>query len=198
MNPLHLVFLLLVVALAGCDSRKDFLDYDNDKDVTGFREIQNEKVLGKLEEKKEELTKQLAEPGEEDRDKLEEDLANTNRRLGYPEFFTYDATMEDLPEDLTWEEGLDQPELGSSRAKKGGTFNTYFSGLSFPPTIRPIGRNANNSFRSEHWDNVEMALVSLHPNTMETIPGLADRWAVGTDGRTVYFRINKEGEMVRW
>ena len=148
MNPLRLVFLLLVVALAGCDSRKDFLDYDNDKDVTGFREIQNEKVLGKLEEKKEELTRQLAEPGEEDRDKLEEDLANTNRRLGSPEFFTYDATMGDLPEDLIWEEGLDQPELGSSRAKKGGTFNTYFSGLSFPPTIRPIGRNANNSFRS--------------------------------------------------
>ena len=40
MNPLYLVFLLLVVALAGCDSREDFLDYDNDKDVTGFREIQ--------------------------------------------------------------------------------------------------------------------------------------------------------------
>ena len=97
MNPLYLVFLLLVVALAGCDSREDFLDYDNDKDVTGFREIQNEKVLAKLEEKKEELTRQLAEPGEEGRDKLEEDLANTNRRLGYPEFFTYDATMEDLP-----------------------------------------------------------------------------------------------------
>ena len=102
--------------------------------------------------------------------------------------------MEDLPEDLIWEEGLDQPELGSSRAEKGGTFNTYFSGLSFPPTIRPIGRNANNSFRSEHWDNVEMALVSLHPNTMETIPGLADRWAVGKDGRTVYFRINGKCE----
>ena len=40
-----------------------------------------------------------------------------------------------------------------------------------------------------------MALVSLHPNSMETIPGLADRWAVGKDGRTVYFRIN---ERAKW
>ncbi|MBB80277.1 MAG: ABC transporter substrate-binding protein [Roseibacillus sp.] len=195
MNPLRLFCLLLLVALAGCDGRQDFLEYDNKEEVIGFRERKNERVLDELEKKKEELTRQLDEPGEEDRDKLEEDLTNTNRRLGSPEFFTYDATMEDLPEDLVWEEGLDQPELGSSRAKKGGTFNTYFSGLSFPPTIRPIGKSANNSFRSEHWDNIEMALVSLHPNTMETIPGLADRWAVGKDGRTVYFRIN---EKARW
>ena len=195
MKRWRLLFFLPVAVLSGCDSREDFADYDNEKQVAGFRESQNEKVERELTAKRAELSKQLAEPGEEDRAKLEEELANTNRRLESPEFFTLDASMEDLPGDLDWEEGLDQPELGSSRARKGGTFNTYFSGLSFPPTIRSIGKSANNSFRSEHWDNIEMALVSLHPNTMETIPGLADRWAVGKDGRTVYFRIN---EKARW
>ena len=194
MKRWRLLFFLPVAVLSGCDSREDFADYDNEEQVAGFRESQNEKVERELTAKRAELSKQLAEPGEEDRAKIEEELANTNRRLESPEFFTLDATMEDLPGDLDWEDGLDQPELGSSRARKGGTFNTYFSGLSFPPTIRSIGKSANNSFRSEHWDNIEMALVSLHPNTMATIPGLADRWAVGKDGRTVYFRINEKAK----
>ncbi|NIP96217.1 MAG: ABC transporter substrate-binding protein, partial [Akkermansiaceae bacterium] len=81
------------------------------------------------------------------------------------DFFTY-ASMDDLPDDLVWEEGMDEPEIGSPEAKKGGTFNTYFPSLAFPPTIRSIGKNANNGFRGEHWDYIEMALVSLHPNTM--------------------------------
>ena len=203
MRALHISSLFVIVVLFGCDSKKEFADFDNEEEVDGFRVSRNEVVLKELGAKKKEIAKQLAEPGEEDRDKLEEDLANTNRRLAYPEFFTYDATLEDLPKGLSWKDGLDQPELGSALAKRGGTFSTYFSGLSFPPTIRSIGKNANNSFRSEHWDNIEMALVSLHPNTMETIPGLADRWAVGEDGRTVYFRINEKAswwviEKNRW
>ena len=192
-----LPLVLVALALLGCGEAERFADYDNEEEVAVFyASRQNEKVLAELEKKKEELTEKLAEPGEEeDPGELEEDLADTNRRLGNPEFFTYNATMADLPGDLSWEEGLDQPEIGSSRARKGGTFNTYLPSLAFPPTIRSIGKNANNGFRSEHWDNIEMALVSLHPNTMETIPGLADRWAVGTDERTVYFRIN---EKARW
>ena len=52
MNKLNLFCLLLVVALAGCDTGKDFADYDNKEEVTGFRESHNEKVLGELEGKK--------------------------------------------------------------------------------------------------------------------------------------------------
>ena len=196
MKLLSLPLVLVAFVLLGCRKAERFADYDNEEEVAVFFESrQNEKVLAELEKKKGELTKKLTEPGEEeDPRELEEDLADTNRRLGNPEFFSY-ATMTDLPGDLSWEKGLDQPEIGSSRARKGGTFNTYLPSLAFPPTIRSIGKNANNGFRSEHWDNIEMALVSLHPNTMETIPGLADHWAVGTDGRTVYFRINEEA---RW
>ena len=196
MKVVRIFSLLLLVLLHGCDTGKEYIDYDNQEEVTGFRKTHNDKVLDELQTKKEELSKQIADQPEkeEDQAKLEEELANTNRRLGYPEFFKV-ATMNDLPNDLSWEDGMGQPELGSPRARKGGTFNTYLPSLAFPPTIRSIGKNANNGFRSEHWDYIEMALVSLHPNTMETIPGLADRWAVGEDGRTVYFRINKEA---RW
>nr|MCU0797310.1 extracellular solute-binding protein [Akkermansiaceae bacterium] len=99
------------------------------------------------------------------------------------------------PADLTWEKGLDQPELGSEEAIKGGTFHTYIPGNAYPPTIRSLGREANNGFRSYHWDDVEMGLVGLHPNTMKVIPGLADRWAVAEDGQSVYFHIDDDA---RW
>ena len=178
--------LIVLTFLVGCGESERFASYDNSEEVKGFYQGRNKEVLINLEEMKQDLTKKIADPEEEDKlEDLKRDLANNDRRLESPEFFTY-ATMEELPSNLLWKEGMDQPEIGSPRAKKGGIFNTYLPSLAFPPTIRSIGKNANNGFRSEHWDNIEMALVSLHPNTMETIPGLADRWAVGEDGRTVY------------
>ncbi|MDP7107716.1 MAG: hypothetical protein QGH41_11595, partial [Roseibacillus sp.] len=104
-----LPLVLVALALLGCGEAERFADYDNEEEVAVFyASRQNEKVLAELEKKKEELTEKLAEPGEEeDSGELEEDLADTNRRLGNPEFFTYNATMADLPGDLSWEEGLD-------------------------------------------------------------------------------------------
>ena len=187
--------LFFLVFLIGCGESERFASYDNNDEVKGFFQTRNKEVLVNLQEMKVELSKKISEPGDSDKiEDLERDQLNNERRLKSPEFFTY-AAMEDLPKNLLWKEGMDQPEIGSPLAKKGGIFNTYLPSLAFPPTIRSIGKNANNGFRSEHWDNIEMALVSLHPNTMETIPGLADRWAVGEDGRTVYFRIN---EMATW
>ena len=187
--------LFFLVFLIGCGESERFASYDNNDEVKGFFQTRNKEVLVNLQEMKVELSKKISEPEDSDKiEDLERDQLNNERRLKSPEFFTY-AAMEDLPKNLLWKEGMDQPEIGSPLAKKGGIFNTYLPSLAFPPTIRSIGKNANNGFRSEHWDNIEMALVSLHPNTMETIPGLADRWAVGEDGRTVYFRIN---EMATW
>ncbi|MES2996419.1 MAG: ABC transporter substrate-binding protein [Verrucomicrobiota bacterium] len=94
----------------------------------------------------------------------------------------------EIPTDLVWENGMDQPEIGDPAAKKGGAFRRYI--LSFPPTIRPFGENSNNSFRGELYDTIDMPLVSLHPDTMKLIPGVAREWAVSSDGRTTYFRID--------
>ena len=109
--------------------------------------------------------------------------------LVFPGFFR-DLPLEQLPADLAWTTNLDAPEVGSPLAKKGGTFRQMM--VSFPPSLRVVGNDSNNSFRSEHYDNVEMAPVELHPDTGEMIPGLADRWAVAPDERTVYYHIDPD------
>lgn len=111
-------------------------------------------------------------------------------RLGLGDYLKY-GTPADVPSDLKWENGMNQPEIGDPAAKKGGVFRRYIP--SFPPTIRPIGENANNSFRGDLYDNIDLPLVSLHPETMEMIPGMAKEWAVSNDGRTIYFRLDPEG-----
>ncbi len=96
----------------------------------------------------------------------------------------------EIPTDLVWQNGMDQPEIGDPAAKKGGVFRNFIP--SFPPTIRPFGENSNNSFRGDLYDNIEMSLVALHPATMEMIPGLAREWAVSEDGHTIWFRLDPE------
>ena len=94
----------------------------------------------------------------------------------------------DIPEGLVWENGMDQPEIGDPAAIKGGVFRKYIP--SFPPTIRPFGDNSNNAFRGDLYDYVEIPLVNMHPDTLETIPGVAKEWATSKDGRTIYFRLD--------
>lgn len=107
------------------------------------------------------------------------------------DYFSY-KTPADLPADLEWEDGLDEPEIGDARAKKGGTFNYYIA--NFPPTLRPFGPEANNSFRGEIYDLVELALVGMHPSTGETYPQVASQWATSADNRTVYYKIDPEAK----
>jgi microcin C transport system substrate-binding protein len=111
-----------------------------------------------------------------------------NFRLGLGDFFRF-GKPEEIPADLVWENGMEQEEIGDSRAKKGGTFRNFIQ--AFPPTIRPFGDNSNNSFRSNLYDDIDLKLVELHPKTMEMIPGLAKEWAVSEDGRTVYYKIDE-------
>lgn len=100
------------------------------------------------------------------------------------------GTPADIPADLIWKDGMDQPEIGDPAAKKGGVFRRYIE--TFPPTIRPFGDNSNNSFRGDLYDYIDLPLVSLHPETMEIIPGLAKQWAVSSDKRTIFFRLDPE------
>jgi len=189
---------LATLILVGCGDTDLYAPYDCTEEKEAFFKDRTQVVIKEQEAIRDKLLKQLEElPADAPaakRDELQKDLANTERRLKSPEFFTF-ASMEDIPADIEWTTNWDSPEIGSSKAKKGGTLHTFFSGLSFPPTIRTIGRDANNGFRAEHWDFIEMGLVSLHPNTLEIIPGLADQWAVHPDGRTVYFRLD---EKARW
>lgn len=120
---------------------------------------------------------------------LETDLAKWDFRIGLGDFLKV-GTPADLPAGLVWEDGMGEPEIGDPEARKGGVFRKFIPG--FPPTLRPFGENSNNSFRGDLYDYIDMPLVNFHPATMGLIPGLARQWAVSTDGRTIYFRIDPE------
>ncbi|MDB6077924.1 MAG: extracellular solute-binding protein family 5 [Akkermansiaceae bacterium] len=180
-----------VLALASCHKNsKSQAAYDNTAERTKFYADYNKKVARGLADKKTELDKALAgDLPEGDRKLKQTELDDLTRRLQRPDYFET-KTEADLPKDLVWDRGLDEPEIGSPDAKKGGTFHTFIQGNAFPPNIRCCGRDANNSFRSNHWDDIEIPLTNVHPNTGKIIPGIADRWSVAPDGQSVYYHID--------
>lgn len=183
---------VVAVLLSGCARQDEFPPYDNTEEVALFYERYNEenrkKTLSDLAQVEESLRDESL--AQDAREELEVQLAKLQKKAEYPEFFTF-STIDDLPEDLNWETNWDEPEIGSDEAKKGGVFHFFFEGLGFPDTLRVVGPKSNNSFRSEHWDYVEMGMVELHPETGAIIPGIADRWAVAEDRQTVYFHIDE-------
>lgn len=104
-----------------------------------------------------------------------------------PDLYRF-KTIADLPTNLKWETGTDYSEMGDPEAKKGGTFN--YDTPNFPPTLRFIGPDGGNTFRSEHWDNIEMALLAKHLNEDKWIPCIAEKWAVSEDRMTVFFQLD--------
>jgi len=92
-----------------------------------------------------------------------------------------------LPGNLIWQTNIDSAEWSSKDAVTGGIMRYSIS--SFPPTLRTVGPDSNNAFRSYLLDN-QIPLVDIHPNTDVVIPLLATHWAYDKDGRTVHYKIN--------
>ncbi len=197
------IYLFVAAALfvfAGCKQQQAELQR-----TSGFEEFiprYNSYIRSWLTEQKKateekilEAQGRLVEAEGEDREAIERNLANLQReaekwefRLSLDGYFRF-GSVDELPMDLVWENGSEHEEIGDPRAKKGGTFRNFM--LSFPPTLRPFGDNSNNGFRGVLYDNIDMPLVGLHPKTMDMIPGIAKEWAVSSDGRTVFFRIDE-------
>lgn len=97
-----------------------------------------------------------------------------------------------LPKNTVWITNDTAPTWASNKAKQGGIIRYSLS--SFPPTLRTVGPDSNNSFRSYLLDN-QLSLVEVHPNTDEIIPMLATHWAYDSDGKTVHYKINP---LARW
>ena len=163
------------------DYIRDWLKKEKAEAEKGVAEAQ-----AKLEAETDEARKEALAKGVEEAQVI---LDRVIFRQGLGDYFSFKDPSA-IPQDLTWEDGMDQPEIGDPRAKKGGTWNFYISG--FPPTLRPFGPEANNSFRSELYDYVEMAQVDLHPHSLKVIPGVCHEWAVSEDNKTCYFRIDPE------
>lgn len=184
-----LITLFAAVLIISCSDYDEFPDRDNTQEVDAFYLHYNEQVKEKLESDIASLKKalQASELSNEDKVVKEAELKELMERNEKPEYFTF-ATIDDLPEDIKWVTNFEEPEIGSENAKKGGIMHTTFA--QFPSTLRVLGDGSNNSFRGEQSDNIEMSLVSVHPNTGELIPGLASEWAVMDDKKTVFYHID--------
>jgi len=128
--------------------------------------------------------------GDEDSSGTDEDLVTPSEYYAAnPEFFRF-ASINDLPDDLTWEDGMDQEVFTSPDAVRGGTLRSFM--LQFPPTVRLVGPDSNHSFRNVLLDDNVVSLVDRHPVTGDFFAALAQRWAVGPDKQTVYFELRPE------
>lgn len=154
---------------------------------------QRKELEAKLEEERDRLAEVEDEQARQLVQSEVEELERALGRIAYREklgdYFAFKDPSE-LPEGLTWEDGMDEPEIGDPAAKKGGVFRYYIP--NFPATLRGFGSESNNGFRSEIYDNISMALVGLHPDTLKVIPALAREWAVSEDGHTVYFKLDPD------
>lgn len=104
-----------------------------------------------------------------------------------PDFFQF-RDISELPADLTWEDGMDQPEFASPDAIRGGTIRSFVP--DFPPTIRFVGPNSNHSLRGAYLDTNVVGLIERHPNTGKFHAAVAEAWAIGPDKQTVYYKID--------
>jgi len=98
----------------------------------------------------------------------------------------------ELPKGLNWQNNESSPEWSATLPEKGGLVRLNIP--SFPPTLRTVGPDSNNSFRSFLLDN-QLPLVEMHPDTGDIIPILASHWAYGDDRKTVYYKIKPSA---RW
>jgi microcin C transport system substrate-binding protein len=188
--PSSLFAVLLATLLGGALHAADFPPYDGTKEREAFWSFYNKKVLEGLQSQEKDLPAQIAKEADAAKKaELQAELLKVRERLKKPEYFTF-AKPEDVPADLKWEDGMNEPEIGDPNAKKGGTLRDYI--LSFPPTLRVLGENSNSSFRGYQYDDVEMSLINLHPETGRVIPCVAKQWAVSPDNRTVYFRLDPD------
>ncbi|MFC1534478.1 extracellular solute-binding protein [Thermodesulfobacteriota bacterium] len=96
-----------------------------------------------------------------------------------------------LPEDIEWLTNETDPLFASPDAQKGGTLRVAIK--SFPLTFRTVGPDSNAMFREAILSN-QYSLTGLHPNTLNIVPEIATHWAFGEDGKTMYFKLNKEAK----
>jgi len=85
------------------------------------------------------------------------------------------------------------PPIGDSNAKKGGSLS--YATISYPATFRFYGPNTNTWLTNLMNELVYQTLISVHPNTLEFIPSLADAWEIKEDNKTFLFRLNPNA---RW
>jgi len=185
---------LFLLALAACGGEKP------DTNATANAEEFAAKKAAMLAEMQKHFDTQLSLPPEVqealERGSISQEEIDERAAAGEFEKFFQFKTLADLPTDLEWDDGQDLADIGSSEAKKGGTF--YYNIPDFPRTLRLVGPDANGSFRTWLLDDTRPWLARRHPNdstidkngNFRYYPGIVESWALSEDKRTVYMRIN--------
>ena len=100
-----------------------------------------------------------------------------------------DYSAHELPKGIQWTTNNNFKTLASPEAKKGGTYNYFIN--SFPLTFRNVGPDNNQETRNYLLYN-QLSLLAIHPNSEEPVPSLATHWAFDKNGKTMYFKLNKD------
>lgn len=183
------IFLLIPFLLLSCqpDEEPYVAGLSFDEYVPVYNDYIKTWVQGKLDEAHAELAKAEPEsPATADAQKVVERF---ERRKALGDYFSF-KTPADLPADLVWADGMDEPEDSDPAAKKGGVFRYFVP--SFPPTLRPFGPAANSGMRGELYDDVQVPLIGLNRLNSAVIPGVAKAWAADPDKRTWYFKLHED------
>lgn len=110
-----------------------------------------------------------------------------------PERFVF-SSIDQLPPDLTWENGEGLAPIGDPRAKRGGQLRLRVN--SMQQTLRILGPDANSTLRGPLWNANMIYLLMRHPWEDAYMPGLAQEWAIDpADSRTIYLRLDPDA---RW
>lgn len=91
------------------------------------------------------------------------------------------------PTGLSWQDGMQEPEIGDSAARKGGRMRRCNVGP-YPANFLAFGSPQPQFFHYNLFTAIEVPLVRRHPVTGNEIPGTASHWSVA--GRIVRFRLN--------
>jgi hypothetical protein len=119
------LLLLIPFFLIGCG--EDEVPYVGglgfDEYVPKYNDYIRRWAAGKIDEAKVELSK--AEPGSIEAKDAEGAIARYERRLALGDYFNF-LKIEDLPSDLLWKDGLDEPEDSDPAAKKGRSVSLLY------------------------------------------------------------------------
>lgn len=93
----------------------------------------------------------------------------------------------DAPQDIPWETEDVFPQIGSPLATKGGTLRLSNVGP-FPANFLAFGSPAPQFFHYNLFERIDVPLVREHPDTGQTIPGLAEYRALHKG--MLWFKLN--------
>ncbi len=92
-----------------------------------------------------------------------------------------------LPSNIPWQTAESFPVIGSPQAQKGGRLRVSNVGP-YPANFLAFGSPTPQFFHYNLFDCIEIPLVREHPQSGQTIPGLADAWA--SHHGMLWFRID--------